>query len=56
MIELANPDAICTTKQLTEIIGASSRSIERLTESGVLKVIAQEISRVCEMSTSDCFR
>jgi phage terminase Nu1 subunit (DNA packaging protein) len=39
MIELASAGVVCTTKQLSEIIGISSRQVERFTEAGVLKAV-----------------
>jgi len=39
MIELANADVICSARQLGDVIGVSSRQIERLTVDGVLKTV-----------------
>jgi hypothetical protein len=39
MIELASVDAVCSARQLGDVIGVSSRQIERLTVDGVLKTV-----------------
>jgi hypothetical protein len=39
MILLADANAICTGMQLSEVLGVSSRQIERLTVAGVLKPV-----------------